>query len=177
MSGRRCNRQSAGDGWDGLAQELSTLTLLRRVIARVPRGRVITYGRVAEAAGFPGAARLTVWALQGGDELPWHRVVGAGGRIALPGAAGQEQRLRLRLEGVKFRGGRVRMDLYEWTPRRRRKRRDRPTDSRAGRGLTLAGPALANVRDVSGELVGFGPRPKPLRDLRFARRSGELEDG
>lgn len=99
---------------------LSTLTRLRRVIADVPRGKVITYGQVAEAAGFPGAARLTVWALQGGEGLPWHRVVAAGGRIALSGEEGREQRLRLEMEGVSFRRGRVRMDLHGWTPGGRR---------------------------------------------------------
>jgi methylated-DNA-protein-cysteine methyltransferase-like protein len=39
--------------------------------------------------------------------LPWHRVVAAQGRIALPGSAGLEQRLRLQQEGVPFRGKRV----------------------------------------------------------------------
>jgi len=98
------------------ARDLSTLARLRRVIARVPRGKVITYGQVAAAGGFPGAARLTVWALQRGEGLPWHRVVAAGGRIALPGESGQEQCLRLQIEGVKFRRGRVRMDLHNWIP-------------------------------------------------------------
>jgi len=81
---------------------------------------VITYGGVARAGGFPGAARLTVWALQGSAGLPWHRVVGAGGRIALSGEEGREQRLRLEVEGVTFRGSRVRLDLHEWSPRSRR---------------------------------------------------------
>jgi methylated-DNA-protein-cysteine methyltransferase related protein len=99
---------------------VSTFADLRRVIASVPRGKVITYGQVAEAAGFPGAARLTVRALYGGTGLPWHRVVAAGGRIALTGEDGQEQRLRLSMEGVTFRGGRVRMELYGWAPRPRR---------------------------------------------------------
>jgi len=103
-------------------QRVSTLTRLRQLIAAVPRGKVVTYGQVAAAGGFPGAARLTVWALQRGEGLPWHRVVGAGGRIALPGEEGQEQRLRLTLEGVTFRGSRVRMDLHNWTPGTRRKR-------------------------------------------------------
>ncbi|MGD0588613.1 MAG: MGMT family protein [Thermoplasmata archaeon] len=91
------------------------------MIAGVPRGKVITYGQVAAAGGFPGAARLTVWALQRSQGLPWHRVVGAGGRIALLGEEGQEQRLLLEIEGVTFRGGRVRMDLHNWTPRNRRR--------------------------------------------------------
>ena len=99
---------------------MATLSLLRRVIARIPRGRVITYGEVAAAAGFARSARLTVWALQRGDGLPWHRVVGSGGRIALLGDAGLEQRRRLRLEGVTFHSGRVRMDLHGWKPPSRR---------------------------------------------------------
>ena len=89
---------------------------------------MITYGQVAEAAGFPGAARLTVRALQRSDGLPWHRVVAAGGRIALSGAEGQEQRLRLQMEGVRFRSGRVRMDLHDWAPKPRSRRRTRFSD-------------------------------------------------
>ncbi|MCI4332732.1 MAG: MGMT family protein [Thermoplasmata archaeon] len=98
---------------------LSTLARFRAVIARIPRGKVMTYGQVASAAGFPGAARLTVRALWSGVGLPWHRVVAAGGRIALRGGDGEEQRLRLTLEGVAFQGRRVRMDLHNGVPRRR----------------------------------------------------------
>jgi methylated-DNA-protein-cysteine methyltransferase related protein len=100
------------------------LARLRQVIFAVPRGRVITYGQVAAAGGFPRAPRLTVWALRrGGERLPWHRVVAAGGRIALSGPEGAEQRLRLEIEGVRFRGDRVRMDLHNWTPGARARRR------------------------------------------------------
>jgi len=77
---------------------------------------VATYGQIAEVAGYPRGARLTVRALQGAPGLPWHRVVAAGGRIALAGEEGKEQRLRLEIEGVAFRGGRVRMDLHGWKP-------------------------------------------------------------
>jgi len=112
---------------------VTALASLRRVIARVPRGRVITYGGVAEAAGFPGAARLTVWALQRGGSLPWHRVVGSGGRIALSGEEGREQRLRLEIEGVTFRGSRVRMDFHGWTPKAELIRRHRPANTGANR--------------------------------------------
>jgi methylated-DNA-protein-cysteine methyltransferase related protein len=82
----------------------------------------MTYGEVAAAAGFPGAARMTVWALRSADGLPWHRVIAAGGRIALSGEAGMDQRLRLEIEGVVFRGDRVRLDRYG----RRGARRPRP---------------------------------------------------
>ena len=96
---------------------MTTLARLRNVVKRVPRGKVITYGEVARAAGFDRAGRLTVWALHGAERLPWHRVVAAGGRIALSGAAGREQRARLKAEGITFRGGRVRMDRHGWVPR------------------------------------------------------------
>lgn len=80
-------------------------------VRRIPAGRVATYGDVAYAAGFPGSARQVVWALRSasGDGLPWHRVLGAGGEILLPGESGFEQRMRLHNEGVAFIGQRVDM--------------------------------------------------------------------
>jgi methylated-DNA-protein-cysteine methyltransferase-like protein len=88
---------------------------IRVVIRKIPRGKVATYGAVAKAAGFPGAARQVAWALRGTDgRLPWHRVLGAAGKILLPGSAGLDQQLRLKSEGVAFRGGKVRMDLHEF---------------------------------------------------------------
>lgn len=88
---------------------------IRKTVRRIPRGRVSTYGAVASAAGFPGRARQVVWALRGaGPGLPWHRVIGAGGRILLPGESGLEQRLRLRQEGVPFSGDRVDLEACEF---------------------------------------------------------------
>jgi methylated-DNA-protein-cysteine methyltransferase-like protein len=87
------------------------------VVRRIPQGKVATYGAVARAAGFPRAARQVAWALRGAPRslrLPWHRVLGAGGRILLPGEAGLEQRLRLQAEGVGFSGRRVRMERHEY---------------------------------------------------------------
>jgi alkylated DNA nucleotide flippase Atl1 len=87
---------------------------IQSVIRTIPRGKVSSYGAVAKAAGFPGAARQVVWALRNAQGLPWHRVVAAGGRIALPGEAGFDQRMRLESEGVPFSGSRVRMDECEF---------------------------------------------------------------
>lgn len=81
-------------------------------VRRIPRGKVATYGDVAYAAGFPGAARQVVWALHSTQGLPWHRVVGAGGQIRLTGEHGFEQRMRLQSEGVQFRGRRIDMDQH-----------------------------------------------------------------
>ena len=91
------------------------------VVRRIPRGKVSTYGDIAYAAGFPGAARQVAWALHSSHGLPWHRVTGAGGKILMPGEYGFEQRLRLQAEGVQFAGLRVHMDLYQhvWFRRKR----------------------------------------------------------
>ncbi|HZS51814.1 MAG TPA: MGMT family protein [Bryobacterales bacterium] len=87
------------------------------IVRLIPSGRVSSYGAVARAAGFPGTARQVAWALRGSPRsanLPWHRVIGAGGKILLSGEAGIEQRLRLQAEGVAFRGARVQMDRHEY---------------------------------------------------------------
>jgi len=84
-----------------------------RCIRALPDGMVSSYGAVAAAAGWPGAARQVVRVLNQVPGLPWHRVVGAGGAIKLPGEGGAEQRFRLRMEGVTFRGARVDMAKHE----------------------------------------------------------------
>jgi methylated-DNA-protein-cysteine methyltransferase-like protein len=90
------------------------LEIIRDTIRKIPKGRVSTYGEVARAAGFPGCARQVVWALRGASRgLPWHRVVGAKGKISLPGENGLEQRFRLESEGVVFHGGRVWMEQHQ----------------------------------------------------------------
>jgi methylated-DNA-protein-cysteine methyltransferase related protein len=88
------------------------LAAIWQAVCTIPRGRVSTYGAVAQAAGLPGRARQVGRALRiapAGLNLPWHRVVGAGGRIALASGsdAHREQTRRLRAEGVAVRNGRV----------------------------------------------------------------------
>ena len=89
---------------------------IQAVVGRIPKGKVATYGSVAKAAGYPGAARQVVWALRGSGArgLPWHRVLGAKGRILLPGEHGFEQRLRLQAERVVFIGDRVDLGAHEF---------------------------------------------------------------
>src|SRR5579872_6099303 len=85
----------------------------RRIIRSVPKGKVSTYGKVAAAAGYPLYHRDVARLLrkEGLHGVPWQRIVGAWGEIKLRGEAAAEQRLRLTMEGVKFRGKRVNMDL------------------------------------------------------------------
>uniref|UniRef100_A0A832MK84 Methyltransferase n=1 Tax=Eiseniibacteriota bacterium TaxID=2212470 RepID=A0A832MK84_UNCEI len=86
------------------------------VVRRIPRGRVATYGEVAALAGVPHGSRLAgcaLHALPAGTPVPWHRVVGAGGRLSLARLSPEgavTQRLRLAREGVRF-DARGRVDL------------------------------------------------------------------
>ncbi|HEV2230135.1 MAG TPA: MGMT family protein [Steroidobacteraceae bacterium] len=104
-AGRRLSRGPA-------AEENPALEAMWHAVCTIPRGRVATYGGVARAAGLPGRARQAGFALRvagGSLNLPWHRVVGAGGRIVFPRTshAYREQTRRLRAEGVRVADGRV----------------------------------------------------------------------
>jgi methylated-DNA-protein-cysteine methyltransferase related protein len=94
-----------------------------RCIRNLPAGMVSSYGAIARAAGWSGAARQVVRVLQQVRGLPWHRVLGSGGAIRLSGEDAAEQRFRLRMEGVTFRGARVDMKKHEYKyPKGRRVR-------------------------------------------------------
>jgi methylated-DNA-protein-cysteine methyltransferase-like protein len=88
------------------------------LVRRIPRGRVVTYGQVAAMLGVPRGARAVGWALRAlpaaqADRVPWHRVLGAGGRISPRAGLGPEiQRRRLRSEKVAFRGAHVDMSRH-----------------------------------------------------------------
>ena len=88
------------------------------VVRRIPRGRVATYGQVAERAGLPGYARQVGWALHAlrpGSRVPWQRVVNARGACSVrPGSGAElEQRRRLEREGVEFgAGGRIDLERF-----------------------------------------------------------------
>jgi len=82
-------------------------------IRKIPRGRVSTYGAIAEAAGYPRCARHVAKVLHQVPGLPWQRVLGSGGRISLPGECGLEQRFLLEAEGVRFKGRRVDLAAFE----------------------------------------------------------------
>jgi methylated-DNA-protein-cysteine methyltransferase related protein len=89
------------------------------VVARIPHGKVTTYGAVAERAGQPRRARLVgrvLSQLPARSMIPWHRVVAAGGRIAFPDGSESRRRqiARLRREGVAVSGGRADLRAYGW---------------------------------------------------------------
>ena len=88
------------------------------VVRRIPRGRVSTYGQVAELAGLEGRARQVGYALHAlpdGSGIPWHRVINARGEISARSGSdwGELQRYLLEAEGIEFdREGRVDLNRF-----------------------------------------------------------------
>jgi methylated-DNA-protein-cysteine methyltransferase-like protein len=99
------------------------------VVARIPRGRVATYGQVAMLAGKPRAARQVGYALSAlrgtRHRIPWQRVLGSRPRglaaISILDPMGSAvQRALLEDEGVEVdERGRVSLERFGWAPRRR----------------------------------------------------------
>lgn len=115
-----------------------------RVVARIPRGRVATYGQVALLAGRPRCPRQVGQALHGAHGLPCHRVVNRDGR---PAPVWPEQRFLLEAEGVPLGpDGTVDLNRYQWRP-------ETP--------LTGSSPEAAGAAD--------GPAVQPPRPRRTAR--------
>lgn len=93
------------------------------VVARIPRGRVASYGQIARLAGAPRNARQVGYAMAAipdGMDLPWHRVINSKGEISRRDHPDSEveQRVLLEREGVRFgRDGRIPLERYGWVPR------------------------------------------------------------
>lgn len=97
-----------------------SVTRILASVKRIPRGRVSTYGDVAEVAGLPRRARLVGTVLRTTSaRVPWQRVINASGRISFPlgSEAHRRQRKLLEGEGVVFVGGRVDLKRYGWPQR------------------------------------------------------------
>ena len=102
----------------------STYERIYRVVRRIPRGKVATYGQVAELAGLEGHARQVGYAmhsLPSRSNVPWHRVINAKGEVS-PRSSGDShelQRLLLEEEGVEFDlHGRCDLKTYRWSAKR-----------------------------------------------------------
>jgi len=95
------------------------------VVARIPRGRVATYGQVAALAGLPRQPRLVGYALNvlpAGTPLPWHRVVNAKGQVSLRSDGLGHDQIQAQLltrERVRFTNGTIDLARFRWNPRPR----------------------------------------------------------
>jgi len=89
------------------------------IIKHIPKGKVLTYGRIAKLAGSPRAARQVSWILHSSSrkyKLPWHRVISSNGTISLKSIDSKSiQKHLLQQEGVKFSNDlKVDLNQYLW---------------------------------------------------------------
>ena len=100
------------------------------MVRRIPRGRVATYGQIAELAGLEGHARQVGYALHAlhDERVPWHRVVNSRGEIS-PRSAGDShelQRSLLEAEGISFDlRGRIDLRRFGWKRQKAESRRQK----------------------------------------------------
>ncbi|MGO9642719.1 MAG: MGMT family protein [Candidatus Acidiferrales bacterium] len=100
-----------------MAKNISSWEPVYRFVKRIPRGRVVTYGQVARALRLRGGARTAGRAMAAspsGRGIPWHRVVGAGGKILIREPYASLQRRLLESEGNRVVEGRVGLKLHQW---------------------------------------------------------------
>lgn len=89
------------------------------LVKKIPRGRVTTYGEIARALRLRGGARAAGHAMAAcpsGRGIPWHRVVGAGGRLLIAEPHASLQRRLLETESVTMTERRVNMKQHAWSP-------------------------------------------------------------
>ena len=98
----------------------SSYTKIYEVVKSIPKGKVATYGQIAELAGFPRQARMVGYALNSTPEdldIPWHRVINSQGKISLGDGSGWGgyQRSLLENEGVEFTpSGKILLSKFRW---------------------------------------------------------------
>jgi methylated-DNA-protein-cysteine methyltransferase related protein len=94
------------------------------LVKKIPRGRVMTYGQLSKALRLAGGARTAGRAMAAspsGQGVPWHRVVGAGGRLLIREPYASLQRKLLESEGLTLAEKRI-LDFrgYVWNPTKAR---------------------------------------------------------
>ncbi len=93
-----------------------------QLVKLIPRGRVLTYGAIARALRLPGGARTAgraMGATPKGKGIPWHRVLGANGKILIREPYASLQKKLLESEGVSVVESRINVKKHLWSPPRR----------------------------------------------------------
>jgi methylated-DNA-protein-cysteine methyltransferase related protein len=105
-------------------------------VKQIPRGRIMTYGQVAKALRLAGGARTAgraMAACPSGRGIPWHRVVGAGGRLLIREPYASLQKKLLQTEGVELAEKQIqKFRNYQWKPAQRRRKRPAKTKEPSG---------------------------------------------
>lgn len=122
VASRKKSKSSRRKAQKAPVRAVSTADRILAAVKRIPRGKVSTYGDIADVAGMPRRARLVGTVLRqtpASRGLPWFRVINAGGRISFPAGTApyERQRSKLEAEGVVFVGDRVNLKRYGWPSR------------------------------------------------------------
>lgn len=101
----------------------NTYQLIYDVVKQIPKGKVATYGQVAELAGNKRWARVVGYALHvnpNPDTIPCYRVVNRNGEPSSAFAFGGVNRQieLLTADGIEFENGRVILEKYKWNKKR-----------------------------------------------------------
>lgn len=113
--GSRSTASSSGKGTRASAAPArpSATQRILALVARIPSGRVMTYGDIADVLGL-GSPRQVGRVLAGADvDIPWHRVVRSDGTMAEQ--VRERQRQLLLSEGVGMVGERVDLEAHQWS--------------------------------------------------------------
>src|SRR5690349_19928915 len=104
-----------------------------RLVKQIPRGRVLSSGALARILRLPGGARTAGRAMSAcpsGKGIPWHRVLGANGKLLIREPYASLQRKLLESEGVALTESRVNMKQHAWTPPRARRPKEKSRQTR-----------------------------------------------
>lgn len=122
-----------------------------KVVAKIPKGKVTTYGAIAEACGIKSAARTVGWALNGvkNSALPCHRVVNRYGALTGKIHFGDVHLMEELLcsEGVEFDDeGCVNMNKYLWIPEKRNKKKSKSKNKSKSKRIWSAEYSILNTQ-------------------------------
>jgi len=102
---------------------VSAYDRIYEITRQIPRGKVATYGQIADLAGLPGRARVVGYALYrvapDDTAIPWQRVINAKGKISYDARRGGNdslQRNLLEAEGIHFARDKIDLATYQWRP-------------------------------------------------------------
>jgi methylated-DNA-protein-cysteine methyltransferase-like protein len=112
---------------------MSSWNPVYKVVKKIPRGRTTTYGEIARAIKLRGGARTAGHAMAAcpsGKGIPWHRVVGAGGKLLIREPYASLQRKLLTSEGVAMTEHRVNMKVHHWSPLKKPRKKSAPAKRR-----------------------------------------------
>ncbi|HMD07694.1 MAG TPA: MGMT family protein [Candidatus Acidoferrum sp.] len=107
-----------------------------KLVKQIPRGRVLTYGAIAKALRLPGGARTAgraMGATPSGKGVPWHRVLGANGKILIREPYASLQKKLLESEGIPVVESRINVKRHLWTPPRKKGSSGKKTSKRVYR--------------------------------------------